>query len=40
LGIQEVKENLLLTTEAVVAEAPEEKKKGTGMPMPGGEMDY
>jgi hypothetical protein len=30
----------LLTTEAVVAEAPEEKKKGTGMPMPGGEMDY
>jgi chaperonin GroEL len=32
--------SLLLTTEAVVAEMPEEKKKGAGMPMPGGEMDY
>jgi chaperonin GroEL len=31
--------SLLLTTEAVVAEAPEEKKKGA-TPMPGGEMDY
>ncbi len=31
---------LLLTTEAVVAEFPEEKKKGAGMPMPGGEMEY
>jgi chaperonin GroEL len=32
--------SLLLTTEAVVAEMPEEKKKGAGMPMPGGDMDY
>jgi chaperonin GroEL len=32
--------SLLLTTEAVVAEAPEERKKGVGAPMPGGEMDY
>jgi chaperonin GroEL len=31
---------LLLTTEAVVAEVPEEKKKGAGVPMPGGDMDY
>ena len=31
---------LLLTTEAVVAEAPEEPKKGANMSMPGGEMDY
>ena len=31
--------SLLLTTEAVVAELPEEKKKGAP-PMPGGEMDY
>jgi len=31
---------LLLTTEAVVAEAPEETKKGADMSMPGGEMDY
>jgi chaperonin GroEL len=31
--------SLLLTTEAVIAEAPEEKKKG-GSPMGGGEMDY
>ena len=30
--------SLLLTTEAVVAEVPEEKKKGSGAPMP--EMDY
>ena len=32
--------SLLLTTEAVVAEMPEEKKKVAGMPMPGGDMDY
>lgn len=32
--------SLLLTTEAVVGEVPEEKKKGSGAPMPGGEMDY
>ena len=32
--------SLLLTTEAVVTEMPEEKKKGAGMPMPGGDMDY
>jgi chaperonin GroEL len=32
--------SLLLTTEAVVAEVPEDKKKGAGMPMPGGDMDY
>jgi chaperonin GroEL len=32
--------SLLLTTEAVVAEMPEEKKKGAGMPMPGGDMEY
>jgi len=31
---------LLLTTEAVVAEIPEDKKKGAGVPMPGGDMDY
>ena len=31
--------SLLLTTEAVIAEAPEEKKKGAP-PMPGGDMDY
>jgi len=32
--------SLLLTTEAVVAEVPEERKKGAGMPMPGGDMEY
>jgi chaperonin GroEL len=32
--------SLLLTTEAVVAELPEEKRKGAGGPMPGGEMEY
>jgi chaperonin GroEL len=33
--------SLLLTTEAVVAEAPEKKKeKGTGAGMPGADMDY
>jgi chaperonin GroEL len=32
--------SLLLTTEAVVAEVPEEKKKGAATPMPGGDMDY
>ncbi len=32
--------SLLLTTEAVVAEIPEEKKKGAATPMPGGDMDY
>jgi chaperonin GroEL len=32
--------SLLLTTEAVIAEMPEEKRKGAGMPMPGGDMDY
>src|SRR5436309_2082731 len=31
--------SLLLTTEAVIAELPEEKKKGTPA-MPGGDMDY
>jgi chaperonin GroEL len=31
--------SLLLTTEAVIAELPEEKKKGAP-PMPGGDMDY
>jgi len=31
--------SLLLTTEAVIAEAPEDKKK-SGAPMPGGDMDY
>jgi chaperonin GroEL len=31
---------LLLTTEAVVAEMPEDKKKGAGPQMPGGDMDY
>jgi chaperonin GroEL len=31
---------LLLTTEAVVAEMPEDKKKGAGPQMPGGVMDY
>jgi chaperonin GroEL len=30
--------SLLLTTEAVIAEAPEDKKKSP--PMPGGDMDY
>jgi hypothetical protein len=32
--------SLLLTTEAVVADLPEDKKRGTGAPMPGGDMDY
>jgi chaperonin GroEL len=32
--------SLLLTTEAVVTEMPEEKGKGAGAPLPGGEMDY
>jgi chaperonin GroEL len=32
--------SLLLTTEAVVAEMPEEKKKGAGLPTPGGDMEY
>jgi len=31
---------LLLTTEAVVAELPEEKKKSAAAPMPGGDMDF
>jgi chaperonin GroEL len=31
---------LLLTTEAVVAEIPEDKKKGAAPQMPGGDMDY
>ena len=31
--------SLLLTTEAVIAELPEDKKKA-GPPMPGGDMDY
>jgi chaperonin GroEL len=31
--------SLLLTTEAVIAEAPEDKKKAAP-PMPGGDMDY
>ena len=31
--------SLLLTTEAVIAELPEDKKKGAP-PMPGGDMDY
>jgi chaperonin GroEL len=31
--------SLLLTTEAVIAEAPEDKRKATP-PMPGGDMDY
>ena len=31
---------LLLTTEAVVTEVPEDKKKGVSAPMPGGDMDY
>jgi chaperonin GroEL len=31
--------SLMLTTEAVIAEYPEEKKKATS-PMPGGDMDY
>ena len=31
--------SLLLTTEAVIAEVPEDKKKA-GPPMPGGDMDY
>jgi chaperonin GroEL len=32
--------SLLLTTEAVVAEMPEDRKKGAGMPMPSGDMEY
>jgi chaperonin GroEL len=32
--------SLLLTTEAVVAEMPEEKKRVAAPPMPGGDMDY
>jgi chaperonin GroEL len=32
--------SLLLTTEAVVAEMPEARKKGAGMPMPSGDMEY
>jgi chaperonin GroEL len=32
--------SLLLTTEAVVAELPEEKKRGATPPMPDGDMDY
>ena len=32
--------SLLLTTEAVVTEVPEDKKKGVSAPMPGGDMDY
>jgi chaperonin GroEL len=32
--------SLLLTTEAVVTEIPEDKKKGTAPAMPGGDMDY
>jgi chaperonin GroEL len=32
--------SLLLTTEAVVAEAPEKKEKAAGSPMPGADMDY
>jgi chaperonin GroEL len=32
--------SLLLTTEAVVTEVPEAKKKGVSAPMPGGDMDY
>ncbi|MET0645059.1 MAG: chaperonin GroEL, partial [Pyrinomonadaceae bacterium] len=31
---------LLLTTEAVVSEIPEEKAKGALPPMPGGDMGY
>ena len=31
---------LLLTTEAVVAELPEEKKKAAAAPMPGGDMEF
>jgi hypothetical protein len=29
-----------LTTEAVVAELPEDKKKAASQPLPGGDMDY
>jgi chaperonin GroEL len=32
--------SLLLTTEAIVAEVPEEKKSGATPPMPGGDMGY
>ena len=32
--------SLLLTTEAVVTEVPEDTKKAVGAPMPGGDMDY
>jgi len=32
--------SLLLTTEAVVTEIPEDEKKGTAPAMPGGDMDY
>ena len=32
--------SLLLTTEAVVAELPEDKKKAAPAPMPGGDMDF
>jgi chaperonin GroEL len=32
--------SLLLTTEAVIAELPEEKKKGAAPSMPGGDMDF
>ena len=32
--------SLLLTTEAVITEVPEDKKKGVSAPMPGGDMDY
>ena len=32
--------SLLLTTEAVVTEVPEDKKKGVSAPTPGGDMDY
>jgi chaperonin GroEL len=32
--------SLLLTTETVVAEAPEKKEKAAGNPMPGPDMDY
>ena len=32
--------SLLLTTEAVITEVPEDKKKGVSAPAPGGEMDY
>ena len=32
--------SLLLTTEAVITEVPEDKKKGVSAPGPGGDMDY